>query len=74
MFIQRLPDDALPPENGGDDDPLYQTELAVERDRALPPKWTNGKPLRSMTGSVTPPRPTPVSENQAAVRAAMSGG
>jgi hypothetical protein len=34
-FIQHLLEEALPPEDGGDDDPLYQTALAVERDRTL---------------------------------------
>ena len=34
-FIQRLLEDALPPEGGGDDDPLYRTALAVEEDQAL---------------------------------------
>jgi len=34
-FIQLLLEDALPPEDGGDDDPLYQAALAVERDHAL---------------------------------------
>jgi predicted transcriptional regulator len=35
MFIQRLLEDALPPEDGSDDDPLYQAALAVEQERAL---------------------------------------
>ena len=34
-FIQRLLEDALPPEDGGDDDPLYQAALAVEEEHAL---------------------------------------
>jgi predicted transcriptional regulator len=34
-FIQRLLEDALPPEDGSDDDPLYQAALAVEQERAL---------------------------------------
>ena len=34
-FIQRLLEDALPPEDGGNDDPLYQAALAVEEDHAL---------------------------------------
>ena len=34
-FIQRLLEDALPLEDGGDDDPLYQTVLAAEKERAL---------------------------------------
>ena len=34
-YIQRLLEDALPPEDGGDDDPLYQAALAVEQDHAL---------------------------------------
>ena len=35
QFIQRLLEDALPPEDGSDDDPLYQAALAVEKDLAL---------------------------------------
>jgi hypothetical protein len=35
QFIQRLLEDALPPEDGSDDDPLYQAALAVEKDQAL---------------------------------------
>jgi hypothetical protein len=34
-FIQRLLEDALPPEDGGDDDPLYQAALAVEKEHEL---------------------------------------
>jgi hypothetical protein len=34
-FIERLLEDALPPEEGGDDDPLYQAALAVEEEHAL---------------------------------------
>jgi hypothetical protein len=34
-FIQRLLEDALPPEDGGPDDPLYRVALAVEEDAAL---------------------------------------
>jgi hypothetical protein len=34
-FIQRLLEDALPPEDGGNDDPLYQAALAVEEEHAL---------------------------------------
>jgi hypothetical protein len=34
-FIQRLLEDALPPEEGAEDDPLYQAALAVERDATL---------------------------------------
>ena len=34
-YIQRLLEDALPPEDGGDDDPLYQAALAVEQDHGL---------------------------------------
>jgi hypothetical protein len=34
-YIQRLLEDALPPEDGGDDDPLYQAALAVEQDHEL---------------------------------------
>ena len=35
QFIQLLLEDALPADDGGDDDPLYQAALAVEKDRAL---------------------------------------
>jgi hypothetical protein len=34
-FIQRLLEEALPAEDGGDDDPLLQAALAVERDERL---------------------------------------
>jgi hypothetical protein len=34
-FIQRLLEDALPPEDGGDNDPLYRAALAVEKEHAL---------------------------------------
>lgn len=34
-FIQRLLEDALPPEDVGNDDPLYQAALAVEQEHAL---------------------------------------
>jgi hypothetical protein len=34
-FIQHLLEDALPPEDGSDDDSLYQAALAVEKKRAL---------------------------------------
>ena len=34
-FIQRLLEDALPPEDESDDDPQYQAALAVEREQAL---------------------------------------
>ena len=34
-FIPRLLEDALPPEYGSDDDPLFQAALAAEKDQAL---------------------------------------
>jgi len=34
-FIQHLLEDALPPEDRGDDDPLYHAALTVERDHTL---------------------------------------
>ncbi len=34
-FIERLLEEALPPEDIADDDPLYQTALAVENDDRL---------------------------------------
>jgi len=34
-FIERLLEEALPPEDIADDDPLYQTALAVEKDELL---------------------------------------
>ena len=34
-FIQRLLEEALPPEDGGDDDPLYRVALAVENEQEL---------------------------------------
>jgi hypothetical protein len=35
QFVQRLLEDALPPEYGSDDDPLFQAALAAEKDQAL---------------------------------------
>jgi metal-responsive CopG/Arc/MetJ family transcriptional regulator len=34
-FIERLLEEALPPEDIADDDPLYQAALAVEQDERL---------------------------------------
>ena len=34
-FIKRLLEDALPPEVGGDDNPLYQAALALEKEDEL---------------------------------------
>ena len=34
-FIQRLLEEALPPEDGSDADPLYQAALAVEKEHEL---------------------------------------
>lgn len=34
-FIERLLEQALPPGDAGDDDPLYQTALAVEKEHDL---------------------------------------
>jgi hypothetical protein len=34
-FIEQLLEQALPPEDAGDSDPLYQAALALERDDAL---------------------------------------
>lgn len=34
-FIAALLEEALPPDDTGDDDPLYQAALAVEQDEAL---------------------------------------
>jgi hypothetical protein len=34
-FIQRLLEDALPPDDGSNDDPLYRVALAVEEDAVL---------------------------------------
>ena len=34
-FIQRLLEQALPSDDGGEDDPLYQAALAVEKDEEL---------------------------------------
>jgi metal-responsive CopG/Arc/MetJ family transcriptional regulator len=34
-FIQRLLEEALPPDDRGDDDPLYLAALAVEREHQL---------------------------------------
>jgi hypothetical protein len=60
MFIQRLLDDALPPENGGDDDPLYQTALAVERDRALAAEMDEWEAatIDDGLGDAAPPNPS----------------
>jgi hypothetical protein len=43
-FVEELLEDALPPEDAGDDDPLYQAALAVEKDEALAAEMSaNGK-------------------------------
>jgi metal-responsive CopG/Arc/MetJ family transcriptional regulator len=34
-FVQWLLEDALPPEDGSDDDPIYQAALAVEKEQEL---------------------------------------
>ena len=34
-YIQHLLEEALPPEDGSEDDPLYQAALVVETERAL---------------------------------------
>jgi len=34
-FVERLLEQALPPGDAGDDDPLYQAALAVEKERDL---------------------------------------
>jgi hypothetical protein len=34
-FIERLLEEALPPEDGDDNDPLYQVAMAVEKDEGL---------------------------------------
>lgn len=39
-FIQRLLEDALPPEDESDDDPLYQAALAVEKEHELAAEMT----------------------------------
>jgi metal-responsive CopG/Arc/MetJ family transcriptional regulator len=44
-FIQRLLEQALPPADGGDSDPLYLAALAVERDRRLMDEMAEWKEL-----------------------------
>jgi hypothetical protein len=53
-FIQRLLVEALPPEDGGADDPLYQAVLAVEADKELAAEmdeWETATIDDGLTGS-----------------------
>ena len=53
-FVQRLLEEALPPEDAGDDDPLYQAALAVEAERALAAEmgeWEEVTLADGLTGS-----------------------
>lgn len=53
-FVQRLLEEALPPEEADDDDPLYKAALAVEADRKLAAEmaeWEEAALADGMTGS-----------------------
>jgi hypothetical protein len=66
-FVQRLLEEALPPQEPGDDDPLYQAALAVEADAELSAEmedWeeatladglTAGRPKRKIPERPGPP-------------------
>jgi hypothetical protein len=51
-FIQRLLEEALPPEDGSDDDPLYQAALAIEKEPELAAEMAEWE-TATMTGSAT---------------------
>ena len=53
-FVQRLLEEALPPEDAGEDDPLYQAALAVEADGELTAEmneWEEATIADGVTGS-----------------------
>jgi predicted transcriptional regulator len=56
MFIRRLLEDALPPEDGGDDDPLYRAALAVEQERALAAEMADWEVATIADGLDDPPK------------------
>jgi hypothetical protein len=55
-FIQRLLEDALPPDDGGDDDPLYQAALAVEEEHALAAEMAKWEIATIADGLEDPPK------------------
>ena len=55
-FIQRLLEDALPPDDGGDDDPLYQAALAVEEEHALAAEMAEWEIATIADGLEDPPK------------------
>ena len=75
-FIQRLVEDALPLEVGGDDNPLYQAALALEKEHELASEMAEWRLPRSRTALAM--ARTPVSDpwrrSSAANRPAISGG
>jgi hypothetical protein len=55
-FVQRLLEEALPPEDAGEDDPLYQAALAVEADSTLTAEmgeWEEATIADGVTGSMS---------------------
>ena len=58
-FVQRLLEQALPPDEVRDDDPLYQAALAVEQDEALTAEMAEWDAVTSGDGLASePPRKT----------------
>src|SRR6266481_9238201 len=66
QFIQRLLEDALPADDGGDDDPLYQVALAVEKDRALAAEMAEWEPATIGDGleAGDPSKKTPIRQRR----------
>ena len=54
-FVQRLLEEALPPDDGSDDDPLYRAALAVERDAGLADEMAMWERATIADGLETPP-------------------
>lgn len=52
-FIQKLLEQALPPADGGEGDPLYQAALAVEQDRRLADEMAEWKMVSAGLGEPT---------------------
>jgi metal-responsive CopG/Arc/MetJ family transcriptional regulator len=58
-FIQQLLEDALPPEDGGDEDPLYQAALAVEKEHELAAEMAEWEIATIDDGFDDPPKRRP---------------
>lgn len=55
-FIEKLLDEALPPEEISDDDPLYRAALAVEADNRLSAEMAEWEEATAADGLGTGPR------------------